>query len=390
MCAQSKSVGLNFYIEQKISPVHQDLTNLERHFQVRGSLYTKLGLPSKFITDKSILEVGAGSGHNSLYTASQSPKFYHICEPNPVAVKDIVELFSNLNIPHTQPDIFCEKLEEYFCETKYDIVICEGWLGGMTDYERAMMGKLSGFVALGGLLIMTFLPPIGGLSSFLRRILAYRTINECDSFTDKTNKLIAAYGTHLSTLPHLSRSHEHWVQDCILNPHIYVGPLSPSICMNIIGDQFELYNSVPTFYSDWRWYKSLFGPEKNYNQRFIEQLDALSHNLLDYRYDASYRNPKENQELEHLCLALIEISKAYDTKGYDDYQIYISPILKKISENLTTIPSQETKIGFAEVLDLLSQKNISTDDIKNMKYFSGLFGRGQCYLSFIRQESATS
>ena len=51
MCAQSKSVGLHFYIDQKISPVHQDLTNLERHFQVRGSLYTKLGLPSKFITD---------------------------------------------------------------------------------------------------------------------------------------------------------------------------------------------------------------------------------------------------------------------------------------------------------------------------------------------------
>ena len=135
-------------------------------------------MPSKFIRGRSILEVGAGSGHNSLYTASQSPKIYHICEPNPVAVKDIDTLFSNLTLPHTKPGVFCEKLEDYSNKTKYDIVICEGWLGGITEYERDMMRKLSGFVALGGLLIMSYFPPIGGLSSFLRRILAYRTINE--------------------------------------------------------------------------------------------------------------------------------------------------------------------------------------------------------------------
>ena len=385
MCAENESVGLKFYIDQKISPVHQDLTNLEKHFQIRSSLYTKLGLPSKFIRDRSILEVGAGSGHNSLYTASQSPKIYHICEPNPVAVKDIDELFSNLAVPHTTPDVFCQKLDDYFYKTKYDIVICEGWLGGITDYERDMMRRLASFVAPGGLLIMTYFPPIGGLSSFLRRILAYRTINEYDSFTDKTNKLMDAYGTHLSTLQHLSRTHEHWIQDTILNPHIYVGPLSPKMCMNILGNQFELYNSVPTFYTDWRWYKSLFGSEKNYNQRFLEQLDALSHSLLDYRYDVSYRNPKENLQLENLCLALIDVAKEYDEKGYDAYKIYISPILKKIADNLTTIPNEETKKSFAEVLGLLNQKDISTQDIRDMKYFPGLFGREQCYLSFIQQ-----
>ena len=106
---------------------------------------------------------------------------------------------------------------------------------------------------------------------------------------------------------------------------------------------------------------------------------------MDYRYDVSYRNPKENLQLENLCLALVDVAKEYDEKGYDAYKIYISPILKKIADNLTTIPNEETKKSFAEVLGLLNQKDISTQDIRDMKYFPGLFGREQCYLSFIQQ-----
>ena len=268
-----ESVGLKFYLDQNISPVHQDLTDLEKHLQIRRSLYTKLGLPSTFINGKCILEVGAGSGHNSLYTASQNPKSYHICEPNPVAVKDIGELFSDFTKAHTIPDVFCEKFDDYSTKKKYDIVICEGWLGGITDYERDMIRKLSSFVTSGGLLIMSYFPPIGGLSSFLRRILAYRTIDTFDKFTHKTAKLIEAFETHLSTLQHLSRSHTHWVQDCLLNPHIYVGPLSPKMCMDILGEKFEVYSSVPTFYTDWRWYKSLFDSERKNNRRFFRAVD---------------------------------------------------------------------------------------------------------------------
>ena len=84
-------------------------------------------------------------------------------------------------------------------------------------------------------------------------------------------------------------------------------------------------------------------------------------------------------------MALIDVAKEYDEKGYDAYKIYISPILKKIAGNLTTIPNEETKKGFSEVLDLLNQKDISIQDIRNMKYFPGLFGREQCYLSFMRE-----
>ena len=89
--------------------------------------------------------------------------------------------------------------------------------------------------------------------------------------------------------------------------------------------------------------------------------------------------------LENLCLELIDAAKEHDENGYDAYKIYIDPILKKIADNLTTIPNEETKKGFSEVLDLLNQKDISIQDIRNMKDFPGLFGREQCYLSFTRE-----
>ena len=64
----------------------------------------------------------------------------------------------------------------------------------------------------------------------------------------------------------------------------------------------------------------------------------------------------------------------------------VLPIIEKIETNLITLPSHETRLGFAEAFDLLNQETIKIDDVKKMNHFSSLFGRGQCYLSFIRQK----
>ena len=68
-----KAVELDYYIKEGISPVHYNLSNLKRHFDIRNSLYYLLGLPSKFLKNTDILEVAPGSGHNSLFTSSLGP-----------------------------------------------------------------------------------------------------------------------------------------------------------------------------------------------------------------------------------------------------------------------------------------------------------------------------
>ena len=47
-----KSVELEYYVREGISPVHQNITNLKKHFQSRESLYRLLGMIPSFFKGK--------------------------------------------------------------------------------------------------------------------------------------------------------------------------------------------------------------------------------------------------------------------------------------------------------------------------------------------------
>ena len=108
-----KSVLLEYYVREGISPVHQNISNLKKHFQTRESLYRLLGLLPNFFAKKNVLEVGPGSGHNSIYISSLFPKTYQLVEPNPIGVKDIKKIFKKLKVKHTKPIIFTKGLEDF-------------------------------------------------------------------------------------------------------------------------------------------------------------------------------------------------------------------------------------------------------------------------------------
>src|SRR5438045_7944899 len=67
---------LDFYRRHGISPVRQDIRNLDVHFARRAALYRHLGLLPTFLLGRTILEIGPGSGFNSVYTASLGPSRY--------------------------------------------------------------------------------------------------------------------------------------------------------------------------------------------------------------------------------------------------------------------------------------------------------------------------
>ena len=110
MVYSHESLELEYYIKEGISPVHYNLSDLNKHFEIRKSLYRLLGLIPNFFMGKDILEVAPGSGHNSIYTASLLPKSYDLVEPNPNGCKDIISAFKNLNYKHTMPKLY-KKIE---------------------------------------------------------------------------------------------------------------------------------------------------------------------------------------------------------------------------------------------------------------------------------------
>ena len=385
MIYSHKSIELEYYIREGISPVHQDISDLNKHFQIRASLYRLLGLIPSFCKGKDIIEVAPGSGHNSIYTATLLPRTYDLVEPNPNGCKDILKIFKSLSIKHTKPNLFQLSLDDFKSDKLYDIVITEGWPGGFLDYEKSMLVKLSSFVKSGGIMLITFFSPIGGMATYLRRLIGHRLISKKDQMKQRTAILKKAFSSHLDKLTSMSRSHEHWIQDSILNPYICVAHNTPRLCTEILDDKFEIYSSVPKLGADWRWYKSLHGNQRKFNENFLAEYDTISHCMIDYRMDSVKRSKEKNKELEKLCFDFAAIVKNNENLGHDAYMKKVEPFLSKIISNIKLDLPQTTKEALHEVSTLLKKKVVEIDDVAKMTEFSCFFGREQCYLSITKK-----
>lgn len=385
MKCSKEAIELEYYIKENISPVHYKIKNLKKHFEIRNSLYRLLGIIPNFLQGKDILEVAPGSGHNSIYTASLLPKSYDLVEPNPKGCKDIIKIFKTFNLKHTKPKLYKQKLDFFKSNKLYDLVITEGWPGGHLKYDKKMLKKLSRFVKPGGLLFMTFLPPIGAISTYLRRLMGYRVINNCDTLKKKTDILRKTFARHLNHMKSMSRSHEHWIQDSLLNPYIVVGYNTPSICLKIFGKKFEIFSSVPKLSNDWRWYKSIHGKDKLFNKIFLNDYYSKCHSLIDYNINGFERSCKKNKALEKLSIKLSLLTRDYENKGLKYYRSKIKPVLLKIIRNVQNDLPTNTVKALLEADYILNKNIIKSNEIKSAINFANLFGREQCYLTLTKK-----
>ena len=374
---------LEFYLENHISPVRQNIADLDKHLERRSTLYQQLGLPSMIFQNKDILEVGPGSGHNSLYVAASSPRNYDLLEPNQRGQEDIKQLYSSIDIPLAQPNLIGMKLENYNPEKKYDIVICECWLG-VSLHEREMMKKLGSFLKEGGILITTIGSPLGGLPNAIRRVLGWSLIKDSKDVNDNTRILKDAFTTHLDTIKDMSRLYEDWVQDVLINPAFFLLHPSPSMFIEDIGEEFDIYQTYPKFTQEWRFYKSLFGKQKQLNKKFIEAYYENMHNFFDYLITLPKQEVKANEELEKEALSLIS---SISEKENED-ELIVDDILKngfeRIFAKLIKINSS-WKEPLDEVTKLIDQPIIKKSDIQRLKSYDKIFGRELIYATAIKK-----
>tara|TARA_B110000438_G_C15765264_1_gene629270 strand:+ start:361 stop:1524 length:1164 start_codon:yes stop_codon:yes gene_type:complete len=374
---------LEFYLENNISPVRQNIADLDKHLERRSSLYQQLGLPSMIFQGKDILEVGPGSGHNSLYVASCKPSNYDLLEPNLRGQADIKELYSTTNDSITKPNLISMKLEDYHPEKEYDIVICECWLG-VSDHEREMMKKLGSFIKQGGILITTIGSPLGGLPNAIRRVLGWALLQDSKNVEKNTEILKNAYTSHLDTIKDMSRLYEDWVQDVLINPAFFLLHPSPSMFIEDIGEKFDMYQTYPKFTNEWRFYKSLYGDQKQLNQKFLESYYENVHNFFDYLIVLPKQKKDNNVQLEKESLSLIRSISEKENK--DD--LVINDSLRDDIERIFTILigiNPLWKDPLNEVLNLINQSEIDVSDIQDLKLFDKIFGRELIYATAIKK-----
>lgn len=380
---------LKYYRSQDISPVRYEMRTLAEHFDRRDSLYRTLGLPPTAFKGVSVLEVAPGSGQNSLYVAYSMPRSLDLVEPNPRALKEITALYRDHEGRAAAPRLHAVEFEAFNPGRSFDVVLCENWLGSLPN-ELALIRKLVSLVAPGGTLVLTIVPYSGFFPNVLRRLLALRALRPELSFAERTSLMVEAFGPHLATITNMTRSHEHWVQDCVINPHYLNVALSLVTLLAEIGEEMEVLGTSPRFTTEWRWFKGLVGQERQFNAAFCRSYRENIHNFIDYRRLYEPRAATENDAIEEHCRKLHEAALAWERRSVQDRTTAIDEtdgILASIRSLASELDRIDPSWGraLAEVGELWVKPNIGPHDIGNMRDFAPLFGRETIYVSLTKR-----
>jgi 2-polyprenyl-3-methyl-5-hydroxy-6-metoxy-1,4-benzoquinol methylase len=374
---------LDYYRRHGINPVRYEMADLRRHLDRRESLYRTLGITPLTLRGATVLEVAPGTGQNSLHVARLEPATLTLVEPNSAAVRDICALYATPGLSPTRPELVESRLEEYEPGDTFDLVICENWLGH-SAHERKLLRKLGRLVADRGLLVVTTVDPVGALPNVLRKALALRLGDPAAPFAERTAVLCEAFGPHLRTLPAMTRTATDWVQDNVMNP-AFLGVILPiPTVLADLGGRFDVLGSSPRFAADWRWFKSLCGEGREFNEHVLCEYHQSLHNFFDHRRVLAPRDPDANRAFEAAAWDLAERVGDLERSATGQAVRALVDSVQRVLAGMTDLPG-EWSAALGEFLDVFADTNLTPDRVAGMERFCGLFGRETVYLSLEKQ-----
>jgi len=380
---------LAFYTRHGISPVHYASAGLGEHFQRRDALYRAVGLPPIAFKGARVLEVAPGSGQNSLYVACRHPAAYELVEPNPTGRRDIEAAYAALDAPHTAPTLRPVLFEDYDADAPFDIVLCENWLGSLPN-DLDLIRKLAGLVAPGGVLVVTAVPLAGFFPNVMRKLLALRLTEAGADFEATTERLLAAFSPHLSTIAGMTRGHRDWVHDCMINPHYLHVALPFDTLLSAVGADMAVLASCPRFTTDWRWFKAMTGAARDYNARFLAAAAANIPGFLDYRREFPAVDEAAAGRLSALFATGYRQALAWQAAHLAAEQGDRAAAAAAIDETLATLGEALAcldpgyRSAYEELRALWNRAEITPEAVASPRHFGGLFGRETVYVSLTR------
>ena len=389
---------LQFYGANQISPVSQNLDDLELHFGRRIGLYRTLGLAASLFEGRDILEVAPGSGHNSIVTATFKARCYDLVEPNPTGFEKMVSLFNEYKLCTDSIRFFNTRLDNFPETRTYNIVICEGLIPGLGDQD-VFLRQLAGKVHKGGILVVTCADAVSvffeSLRRYLARVLVHRLVDASgtrDGDRQAVRILLPAFQPHLSALCGMSRLAEDWIWDNLLNPAAASLAASHEFsverCLNVFGEEFYFYGSSPVFMSNWSWYKNLPLSPREYNKAFADSFASQRHNFLHYD-ERSLSDGAASEPLYRHCRAF---SLELEQRTPEKWAQITSGTIGKDLAHVRSVHAitrqcglQKSEAAIAEFLALFDGGSMpDAQTIAEMTAFRGAFGRGQQYLSLVK------
>jgi SAM-dependent methyltransferase len=373
-----KRAFVDYYRERDISPVHQDISDRERHFGRRSSLYRYLGIPPLYVEGAHVLEFGPGSGDNALHTASLGPERYVLVDGNPRGVTETRAKLATTALPEGVVEVVASYVEDFKVVERFDLVVAEG----LIPFQNEPVGfarHIASFVRPGGMLVVTCADSASAIGEIGRRLLANRIAPPSLPYAERRAQLSPVFASHLATLEGMSRSVDDWVDDNIAQP--LTGKLysMADAIESLAGDGFVVTGSSPQFLTDWRWYKRVYGSERNFNERAVESYYENVVNFLDYRETLDAHDAGIGRRIRTACDALYEAMHADDAGDAAGLPAAIAH-LNEIAQLVEPIAASTAASLHALAVALAG--DAATARATNA--FSAHFGRGQQYLSFTR------
>lgn len=358
---------VGFYRQHGISPVAQDISDRARHFSRRAHLYRSLGISPLAVRGIRVLEVGPGSGHNALYTASLNPARYVLFDANPRALNEAKQLLGGS----------CEYVLGYIqddtvTKRQFNLVLCEGLLPHRRDPTK-LARYVGQFVAPGGILVVTTADHVSVLSEVLRRLIKCVLVSPAAALLEEQLAVMRpVFGPHFATLPGASRSLDDWMIDTLVNP--WDGELfsiEDAICAL---EGFEVYGSSPRFLTDWRWYKDIHGDTALVNERAIEQYRETRAAFLDCRAFPPFDLRVDADLIADLCRRIF--AEMQSAEAGDPHFDRVADVCWALAAGI----GPPTSASLREVAKFFAAPTHHPD----FDSFASFFGRGQQYLSFVK------
>jgi 2-polyprenyl-3-methyl-5-hydroxy-6-metoxy-1,4-benzoquinol methylase len=370
---------VDFYQRNQISPVHQDIADINQHFDRRTALWRHIGIPPGLLAGRSVVEFGPGSGFNALFTAANGPHRYLLVDGNLFGLDETKALLSA-----SYPDSTCFEfahslVEDFDTEERFDLVICEGVIPFQIDPSH-FTRTVARFVKPGGLLIITCIDSVSFFSEIIRRLFRDVLIAPDAPVDQQLDTLRPIFEPHLLTLRGRSRPVDDWLLDNIIQPMLGTTFSIPD-AIQALADDFDVYGSSPHFMTDWRWYKDIHGRARQYNEVALENYEKQLLNLMDYRFVFLPQTPAVGRRLSFLCDGVFAAMKTFERGDTSQMSAAIDGIAEVALSLRTTAPA--TAASLLQAVTFLKEEGDS--GALRGDGFISMFGRGQSYLSFIRR-----
>ena len=358
---------IDFYHQIGFAPTGQQGELSLAHSKNRDNLYRKLGLHDALFKGANILEIGPGSGENSLDILSRGVESLTLIDAVPVILESIKTRVDNdQRVKFEIADLSSSTPNELF-----DLVVCEGVIPNQLNPASFLRNVAAG-VKPGGLIMITTMDEISLLSEILRRFLAH-TVFEVR--IQNTNQIVEFFQSDFSSLPGMTRNQRDWVLDVIHNP--WVGNLfSVSEACLALQPNYRPIALTPNLFEDLSWYKNALSALEE-SKNWISKFNSVQHLLIDSRINVlTTSSDSLNETLRYYCLKVVDLVKQYIAQDIESPRQELLALLESLLSECPQIAPQTKNSLFAYC------NWLNSGDLGQLKDFRTLWGRGQQHIVF--------